>query len=1304
MGTDKASNMYLTDEDLDQLILSEYPYPIAVNYRRMLEAQAWEEKTRACIRVFEFGLRAMALGVISQYLIRDVEKVSDPQLNRLLLTRLSRATLGTWNEIFFKTLQVYEGKRDLFFMPELYDLHWDTSTSPHRPRKGLRAPFMRLIQIRNDLAHAAPTDDARWKAYFEESLRLLRQVLGRFTFLKNYHLIRILGAEGEKYWYDIYSGLQVTSPSQPLKTKESLTEGWFYLSKQEKRFLELHPLLIFWEKELAQAEGERMRDAAIFDRFRRTSVDYLATVLGERINLTDRTLLAEFIQMVYYNIEKVKMARREAGKLTWWLLKEVSGKVSSERIGDLRSKYRREVYLQREETKESFEEFLRSDKTCLVLIGKSGVGKSNFFLWLMDEYEDSSEVCTLMYNGARFSAETAVAEALTRDFELYLKLEGLADEKGIRDILFEINRIEGIADRKVVLLIDALNENPDAKGLLRRVDALVEASPYPWLKVVISSRPETWRTIKRGVRLAEHKYYREEATGELGVEMQPFSIEVEMKPFAGEELPAAYAKYQEVYGLQTDHGEIPVEVRQMLRDPLTLWLVAEIHRGQEIPQDIKASELYQRYVDVLIDTQRLYREDIRFLERELVPLMIREEEYANSITGETISVAETTDGKSLFELVHSDEVLSNGRRVNESFANICDAQILTRQEQDRGTYEVGFQYEGFYEHFGGKQLFEVHKDKPHVEKVETYRNLLNQINDSPFLWGVLKHALQLELSKLQNLELVEQLCYTEDQLSQDLLIATLYELGDEYDPGLITPLLQSLLVEYARGGDLKTRTAKRIAVRTARHLKLLDLLLSAAVSPIESIRIITAQETYYLWKDDHAAGMELLKQVAKRVKGRFGIPQRSPFEFCLIATPSILYGYSEEREALEPLQEVWRGILEDVGLASRRRHPVWNLVREAVVSIAIQLVARLMTVSKEGMRWQTPVSLPEFAAFFDLPSGRKETFRRLIPFLDPERTDIKEAMSDFRRIATHRDTLSIWLLEGILHAHFVKSADDTLQALEMIFEIGLNMKPPGPAMQYAQYILAAFGYSMGGLSPKLARKHLEMVETAYRKTGGKFRTATGAEYVLSNVGPTTMLYHSATGLQPPFLEVFLDEVFTSSPLNYRLLEQVTGLATDLALQFERYQIQLAPAFELFALILRESRGRLNVSDHARVRSLVVDALAWLRLYRLDDVEDFLATHEFSENELIQIRNKATETIGELLGRNGKFFGLESTANQFHGIRAELMWTLEQATMCKSAAQWFNMVVKQVINLVYGETVFDIGMPPREVLIRGSSQS
>src|SRR4051812_2403759 len=118
---------------LDQLVLSSYPYPIAIAYRKALEAPDWEKKIEWALKTFEYGLRTLTLSILSQYLNRDQDQVDDPELNALLYENLSRgATLGTWKRIFFTCIEAYGNRRDLFFMTELYDLYWNSKYRPHR--------------------------------------------------------------------------------------------------------------------------------------------------------------------------------------------------------------------------------------------------------------------------------------------------------------------------------------------------------------------------------------------------------------------------------------------------------------------------------------------------------------------------------------------------------------------------------------------------------------------------------------------------------------------------------------------------------------------------------------------------------------------------------------------------------------------------------------------------------------------------------------------------------------------------------------------------------------------------------------------------------------------------------------------------------------------------------------------------------------------------------------------------------------------------------------------------------------------
>jgi len=1269
--------------ELDRLILTEYPYPISVNYKRLLDEQDWEKKTRACIQVFEYGLRAITLGLISQYLIRDVDRVSDPQLNKFLLTSLSRATLGTWNDIFFKALQAYQDKRNLFFMPELYDLYWDTSTSPHRPHKGIRDPFDRLVQIRNDLAHGVPpTDEASWQAKFEESFRLLRQVLGHFLFLENYDLIRIRWAEAKKYWYDIYTGLQVISPSQPFRTKENLTEGWFYLSRQEEKFLELHPLLIFWEKELVEAERERMRDAAIFDRFRRTSLDYLATVLREKINLTDRTLIAEFIHTVYYTIEKVKMPRREAKKLTWRLLKEVAEKVSSERIGDVRSKYRRQVYLQREETKRTFEEFLTSDKTCLVLIGKSGVGKSNFFLSLMDEYEDSTEVCTLMYNGARFSAETGVADALTRDFGLYLKLEGLAEREGVEDILFETNRIEGIADRKVVLLIDALNENPDARALLRRVDALVEASPYPWLKVVISSRPETWRTIKRGVRLAEHKYYREEETGELGVEMQPFSIEVEMKPFAREELPAAYAKYQEVFELQTDYEDVPTEVRQVLRDPLTLWLVAEIHRGQEIPQDIQVSELYQEYVDVLIRTERLYREDIRFLERELMPLMIREGEYANSITGETISVARTTDGKSVFELIHSDEVLSSGRRVNQSYANLVDAEILMELETDVD-YEIAFKYERFYEYFGSKRLIGLRDALPTRLHGDWYLNVAKSLSDFPFLWGPFRSVVLSECQR-SNYEPTLILAGTDSQLVRNLVISVLEEHG-RHNPDQVSALVQRILsgtglkmpmLKVRRSEKQRNIWIRLVGVAVAGRLLINDALLLALRSRDKPVRGAAVQETYRIWNENPERGLTILQRLQDKMPAFFRLARYVTLQSLFDVSVIILFHHFRDPQVLESLRMIWQRSVSRV-LFIDKQNP--GALRNRLVALLIGFAVRIIRsfgASTEGA-WGPPGNLAEFSAFFRQGDDVKQRLKRLIPYLDPNHGALEDLEDDLLAVARGRDVMTMYIALLVLHGRLSKGEPEVLDTVSSMISVALEASPPSPFIGVGIVFMARMCLQNGNDCDAVLELTRSALQTHIHSGAGQYAT-NARVYSWIPVGHYLAAYFRQRS------ELDIEIVQLVSEIMHKTTNQdlLTSLAEQIAEPCE-YGMPVAGIAWLRILAPDQNEN---------IRNIMAEALSYLYAHAPEDVEDLMEELELSQSLRQQTRAQATVKMRILIFAGADLAIDRIAVNTKGSLPAHFKWWLEQTETCHDLSGWLALMVQGLINLLFDRKIFQTTQP------------
>jgi hypothetical protein len=268
---------------LERQVLTQYPYPVAVGYRRILEAATWEAKAKRTIEVFDFSMRTLALGLISQYSLRDVGKVKDPALDLVLREQLPRGpSLGSWKNIFFTALRAYKDKRELFFIPELYDLYWDTSRLPHRARRELSEPYDRFINWRNKVVHGVPPiSDDEWRPIAEELLGRLNRILEDFTFIQQYDLVLVVErVDSASYKCISYTGEHPRTLPDARTFAQNLENGLLYLAKGQE-CLALHPLLIIWpELLLTDNPSDAPRDAAMYDNFTSTTVNYLAAARG----------------------------------------------------------------------------------------------------------------------------------------------------------------------------------------------------------------------------------------------------------------------------------------------------------------------------------------------------------------------------------------------------------------------------------------------------------------------------------------------------------------------------------------------------------------------------------------------------------------------------------------------------------------------------------------------------------------------------------------------------------------------------------------------------------------------------------------------------------------------------------------------------------------------------------------------------------------------------------------------------------------------------------------------------------------
>lgn len=1272
---------------MDWLVLSEYPFPIAVRYRKMLESPDSKSRVEAGLALFDYGLRLVSLGVVSQYLIRDADKVKDRTLNRLLYEQFPRPSLGTWKKIFFETLRAYGGKRDLLFIPELYDLYWDSSFDPEHPRSDVQIPYERLIRISSDLKNPEheSKNESEWQKLEAEVSTLLKEILKEFAFIQNYNLLRILNRNGDLYDCMLYKGERPTRPAVPIQSEDVLELGSFYLSKRDKQFLPLHPLLIYWEDFVApQGADVGEGDTGLYDNFTSTVVTY-ALVESQRL-VPEMSQVTEFARLVYYVIQKVKQYRREAQRLTWQLLQKTASEINESRFGAVRDKYNKDLYLQRSEVKQAFDDFLTSNKAMFLLLGKSGVGKSNFLVSLAVEYQDNDDLCFLFYDGAKLETDRPITEVIGRDLESRIRLVSEHGDVEIKDALYEIAQIDGIEDRQVVLIIDAVNENAKSKDLLGAIDALVEKYAFPWLKVVFTSRPEAWRQMKRRIKLAEHRYYRAKDRNDVGVELKGFTLGVEMGRFTRAELPVAYAKYQQVYRLKTAYADISHELRLLLNDPLTLWLVAESNRGNSLPNVIRPGKLYKDYVEKLLADDRLELRDTLFLEETLMPLMI-----GATHLGKAVSAEQVTDDHVLFNLINNFDLDSNGRHVNQSFTNLVDAEILVQ----RGTpldYEIGFKYERFYDYYGGMQLYKLTRAKADLD--DFFLELVNTTADKPFLWGAVKSAL-VQLTENQSPKLVERLCHENEPRMSDMMVEVLIDFGQDY-PKRVEELLKTFLPpEPRRSGwmlarrlirnpitepDMTAEAVEKIAIEVASQVNNMEWVLKReGVSQSLGIRNTAVRYTYYLWQRQPTLGFQVLEDWSEHVIQGW-IPDFDAFESLLGLSLVIFFDQPHDHDALLQLQAVWQSVIGRILRLQSGQGRASRLVRDFVREKLFNLVVTLIFGVLHQMPSYNVITSTGLEAFFQSSPEEKSLFRRLTTYLDVDGTYSEWDMkTDWLATLPSRDMLIGGVTTIGMALHAIRAPLQMLPFLKEFFERARIDPVPSP---YLTDIA-------GAVVPSVLDHDVTMDEIFDFYV---YAADICQEYYTLHpnvLGRGIKITSPQAWLMAPYLYAYYRRVG-----NIHSSWSEGRITAALERKDERFfDFMLSTELPVLGIELRLPQVALDVLelffDQVRtdwpLKTQVF--LSRLRTYFPDEVDDFLQEHEAPDEFSLAVRtHQPNEGIGQAIGtRAWRFFRDDIFLNSPQ-LRSEFIEILAKMADYRSLQEWADYALRRIINLIYGSEV------------------
>jgi hypothetical protein len=323
------------------------------------------------------------------------------------------------------------------------------------------------------------------------------------------------------------------------------------------------------------------------------------------------------------------------------------------------------------------QQFIASDATFLVIVGDSGMGKTLLLRHLIQQWTAQPEMAVMAYDAPMLdSSPERIEEQVEKDLRLRLDFTG-------RALLRTIGKESLAPGRKLLVLVDAINESCDVAGLVQRIDRL-PVDVFPWIKVIMTCRPQAWKQA-RGKGVRSQRYYQVPGRNQIGVDLGRFTPQ---------EAAEAYKVYQQIYRFQGPPFEkLSPILRSRLEDPLLLWMIAEISRDEPLPDEIPALDIdmVPQYVEQLIAVGRLDRSDLSFLVAQVNPRLIDASDCAGTVGRD-----------------HLDNI---SRIAATCLDNLLNAGILieTSSDTDGG---IRYRYERFQDYYLGELLYNHYAARP----------------------------------------------------------------------------------------------------------------------------------------------------------------------------------------------------------------------------------------------------------------------------------------------------------------------------------------------------------------------------------------------------------------------------------------------------------------------------------------------------------------------------------------------------------------------------------------------------------------
>ncbi len=634
------------------------------------------------------------------------------------------------------------------------------------------------------------------------------------------------------------------------------------------------------------------------------------------------------------------LVRQHAREQTATFLREAEG--DARRPGPFLSS----VYVRRA-AEGALAEFLHSGDRALLLVGDSGVGKTSLLCqWTLDLL--AAEHAVFFYRcGGSLALE--IEREIARDL--------LLDPQ--EDLLAALEQVAELAEgagRRFVLVFDAINEfrsgtQAGPEALLKQIDGLVRHLPARNVSLVLSCSTPIWRQLERlGTAQLYWSYYFQPGDEPL----------LRVERFTPEEMAQAYGRYRAVFGLRTPLEELPPALRERLRSPLLLRMLAETYRDRDerIAHDALALGIFRRYYEQRVRQRR----DQLFAETLALALL----QHRRAALPVDLLAQHSQIGP---------EVLSDD--AGSTYYRLLDAGILTETSADGLQGDVvTFTYIRVGAYVLARAL--LRQAQIPADLVATLRTLLRDARDFPLAWDTARTILLMYKAA----DVPAELAGSTDVDLRELVAGALAELYAD-EPETAASLIRQLL---QRDSEESRRTGLKAAYYIGPRAR--ELFLWAATKGGPELRRATRDTLYLIWRTDPEFTYGLLRDLVGRIGLGALMDLRAIVEFVIDLSVTIYSNHCEQPSVVQQTNDLFYEMARN-----RLRMDLINtaLLGQTIESLIFQAVATAFSKPIMDTILFSEVVPPE--SFFALPLSERARLGRIAAFLDPA-SDLQAARED----------------------------------------------------------------------------------------------------------------------------------------------------------------------------------------------------------------------------------------------------------------------------------------------------------------------